>query len=272
MDRIATTTLAIVATLAPVASAAAAAGVTVVADPAEAVETWVRLKGDSAGAVTYEWVTGAAWGIPDGAMAQPLFRFESVTVRRFRKLGPAQYLEVSYACRLYRDFATGAFIDRLANPFTKGEARLETRCSPGPTVRYTPQKVALEPDIGFDSTALNVPMRLERVDMGERVAFRRDSRAQYTSRATGEQRRETSLDSFVVDAAALANPALSSLPAAYQWTSVTQWMTDLGAGMPPGRMLWSINGRKFDRPGDLPADFRAALEKAVPDALTRRLE
>lgn len=271
MNRLRATACMTMAMLAPVAGAGAAA-VTVLADPAEAVETWVRLKGDSAGAVTYEWVSGAAWGLPDGAMAQPLFRFESVTVRRFRKLGPAQYLEVSYACRLYRDFASGAVIDRLANPFTKAEARLEARCSPGPTVRYTPQKVALEPDIGFDSTALNVPMRLERVDLGERVAFRRDARAQYTSRATGELRRETSLDSFVVDAAALANPAITSLPAAYQWTSVTHWMTDLGAGMPPGRMLWSINGRKFQRPGDLPADFRAALEKAVPDALTRRLE
>jgi hypothetical protein len=139
-------------------------------------------------------------------------------------------------------------------------------------VRYTPQKVALESDIRFESTALGVPLRLERVDMGERVVFRRDARSQYASRATGELRRETSLDSFTVDAAAVANPAITNLPATYQWTSVTHWMTDLGEGMPAGRMLWSINGGKFDRAGALPADFRAALEKAVPDALTRGLE
>lgn len=40
----------------------------------------------------------------------------------------------------------------------------------------------------------------------------------------------------------------------------------------PGRMLWSIDGRKFERADQLPQEFRAALLAAVPDALSRPLE
>lgn len=269
--------LLVLAAAASGAASGAGAGVSVGSvtqlPPLQAVETWVRLKGDAAGAVTYEWVNGAAFGLPQDALATPLFRFESVTVRRFKPLGgPGQYLEISYSCRLYRDATSGAYIDRLVNPLTGREVKLTLGCNPGPTTRYSPQRVALEKDIGFRSSALDVPMRLERVDLGDRVLLRRDSRAEYTARATGELRRETSLDSFSVDAAALANRAITNLPAAYQWTSVTQWMADLGMGATPGRMLWSINGRKFDRVDALPAEFRAALEKALPGALARPLD
>jgi hypothetical protein len=37
-------------------------------------------------------------------------------------------------------------------------------------------------------------------------------------------------------------------------------------------MLWSIDGRKFERADQLPQEFRAALLAAVPDALSRPLE
>jgi hypothetical protein len=49
-------------------------------------------------------------------------------------------------------------------------------------------------------------------------------------------------------------------------------MTDLGMGELPGRMVWSVDGRKFERAAELPADFREALLAVVPDALTRPLE
>jgi hypothetical protein len=86
--------------------------------PAAAIETWVRLKGDTAGRVTYEWVTGVAYGAPAGAPCRPLFGIESVTVRQVRSVGEAGYEEQNYVCRLYRDAATGAYIDRFLNPFT----------------------------------------------------------------------------------------------------------------------------------------------------------
>ena len=54
---------------------------------AEAVEAWVRLKGDAGGATTYEWVSGTAFGVPADGPSVELFRMESVTVRRFEKIG-----------------------------------------------------------------------------------------------------------------------------------------------------------------------------------------
>jgi hypothetical protein len=241
-------------------------------EPAAAVEAWVRLKGDTTGRVTYEWVRGSAHALPDDARSLPLFRFESVTVRRFEPQGPGRWREINYACRLYRDHATGAVIDRMTNPLTGAEVRLPARCSAGPTILYAPDRVALERDIGFRSSALDGPMRLERIDLGRRLVLRREAHSEYRSAATGQTRRETSMDVFTVDARAFANRRLTSLPADYHWNSVTQWMTDLGMGEIPGRMIWSVDGRKFDRPRDLPADFRAALLAAVPDALSRPLQ
>lgn len=241
-----------------------------IADAAADVETWVRLKGDAAGAVTYEWVTGTAWGIPLDDVSRPLFQIESVTLRQITRFGPAHYVEQSYACRLYRDAATGEYISRFINPFTRLEVKLGTRCSPGPSIRYTPERVSLVASIPFESSALNAPMQLTRIDIGEHVTLRREAHSQYRSESSGELRRETSLDTFVVPARDLANPRLTSLDAAYQWTSVTQWMAELAMGERPGRMLWSINGRKFAKATDLPPAFRAALERAVPGALEHR--
>jgi hypothetical protein len=262
------TILAAAAVLAP-GLAATPASAAVIADPATAVETWVRLKGDTSGAVTYEWVRGTAYGLAADQPSRPLFDIESVTVRQVRRMGPAHYVEQNYACRLYRDPQSGRYIDRMLNPYTGREVVLAARCSPGPAVRYTPERVSLVGNIRFESSALNAPMRLERLDAGDQVVLRREAHSQYRSQATDELRRETSIDTFTVSAAALGDAALTSLPATYQWTSVTQWMADLGMGATPGRMLWSINGRKFARAEQLPEEFRAQLERAVPGALDR---
>lgn len=238
-------------------------------DPAIAVETWVRLKGDTAGRVTYEWVTGVAYGVPVGDLSRPLFAIESVTVRQVRKLGEAGYQEKTYACRLYRDAATREYINRFLNPFTGREVLLATRCSPGPTIRYTPERVELVDDWKFESTALGGPMLLELIETGDHVVIRRDAHSQYQSSDSGDIRRELSIDTFKVSAEDLHDRRLTSLIPAYSWVSVTQWMTILDMGDTPGRMLWSINGRNYLRADELPARFLAALEDAVPGALER---
>jgi hypothetical protein len=240
--------------------------------PADAVTAWVRLKGDATGRVSYEWVSGSAHALPDDVRSLPLFRFESVTVRRFVPQGAGRWREVNYACRLYRDFATGAVIDRMLNPLTGREVPLPARCAPGPTLLYAPERVVLERDIGFRSSALDVPMRLDLTDLGDRVVLRREAHSEYRSAATGQLRRETSVDVFTVDARSFRNQRVANLRADYHWSSVTQWMADLGMGDRPGRMLWSIDGRKFERAEQLPQEFRAALLAAVPDALSRPLE
>jgi hypothetical protein len=236
----------------------------------EAVEAWVRLKGDASGAVTYEWVTGTAFAIPEGAPSVPLFRMESVTVRRFERLGRESYLEKNYACRTYRAIADGAFIDRFVNPLTGLEVALSTRCTPAPAIRYTPQSVELLGDLKFDSTALGVPMRLEIIDMDDVTVVRRAVRTQFVSPSSGELRRELSVDSFTLPTRAFRARGRSMLAPAYHWESNGGWMSELGMGQRPGRMAWSIFGRNYRQLSELPADFRAALLARVPDAFDRK--
>ena len=159
-----------------------------ISDPAQAMETWLRLKGDSAGAITYEWMTGTAYGLPDEQVSVPLFRIESVTLRQFKKVGVAEFLEQTYACRLYRDASSDVYISHFVNPLTKLDVPLRVRCSAGQTVRYTSERVSLVADIKFESTALNVPLRLERINAGDKVILKREASSQYRSQATGELR------------------------------------------------------------------------------------
>jgi hypothetical protein len=239
---------------------------------AEAVDAWVRLKGDARGAVTYEWVSGTAFGVPLDAPSVTLFRMESVTVRRFERIGRASFIEKNYSCRLYRDAGTGGFIDEFTNPLTGRQVKLTSRCSPAPAVRYTPENVELLSDMKFDSSALGGPMQLEAVDLGEVVVIRRNVRTQFVSPANGELRRELSVDSFTTSKRDLANKRLSMLAPAYHWESVGGWMADLGMQNRPGRMLWSVFGRSYRSVEELPADFRQALLERVPDAFNRKLE
>ncbi|MDJ0928906.1 MAG: DUF1838 family protein [Gammaproteobacteria bacterium] len=240
--------------------------------PAESMQTWIRLKADTAGSVTYEWVVGAAYGIPDGATGRQLFEIESLTVRQVRPLEPVGYEERSYSCRLYRDAMTGAYIDRFVNPFTAAAVELRGQCNPGPIIQYTPEKVELVTEWHLSSTALGVPMSLQIIEAGDQLVVRRDAFSEFVAPGSDEVRRELSIDSFKTSAADFANPEITSLPAVYSWTSLAQWMRILDMQDVPGRMLWSINGRKFMSKSELPAAFVAALEQRVPGALDRSID
>lgn len=241
-------------------------------DPAQAAEIWVRLKGDTAGRVTYEWMTGVAYGVPEDAPSQNLFHIESVTVRQTRADGAGGFEERNFACRLYKDPATGEYIDHLVNPFTDQKVELTTSCNSGFPLRLSAAGMELLSDLDLESTGLGRPMTLQLIDAGDHVIVRRDAHSKFVVPSTGEVRREMSVDTFKLSAADLNNPELTSLTPAYSWVSNTQWMSIFGMAGTPGHMIWSINGRKYLDPDDLPAEFRAALERAVPGALSRTIE
>jgi hypothetical protein len=238
---------------------------------AAAVDAWLRLKGDAAGSLTYEWVSGMVFGIPLDEVAVPLFRMESVTLRRFERASDA-VIEKSYSCRMYRDHRSGEFIERFVNPLNGKEVPLTTRCSLAPQVRYTAAKIEILSNMKYESSALGVLPTLERITLGEVTVIRRPVRATFTPPNSSASRHELSIDTFTVPTRDFDNPRRRMLAPAYHWESVTQWMGDLAMGDRPGRMLWSISGRSFRRAEDLPADFRAALQRAMPGALERRLE
>ncbi len=238
-----------------------------VGDPAAAVEAWVRLKGDSAGKLTYEWVSGTAYGMPSDAVGRPLFRIESVTIRQFKRHGPARYTEQTFSCRLYRDMASNAFIDRWHNPYTDVVVDLKPGCGAGPTVSYSPEIVELVSDLPFTSSALDRPMGLQLVEIGEHYIIRRNAHSEFKLSPEVPPRRETSEDTFLVLAKVANDTSRSHWLPNYHWSSVTEWMRILNMSHQPGRMLWSIDGKNYLRAEALPEDFRLAVEVLQPGAL-----
>jgi hypothetical protein len=259
-------------TLRASAASSMAASFATALDPVTAVETWVRLKGDADGAVTYEWVTGTAHALPADAPGRPLFRFESVTVRQFRRSGPATYLEQSYSCRLYRSLEGEAYVRSFLNPLTGREVALEPRCAAGPRLRHAPQAVELLDPLKLRSTALGVPLQLQRLESGTTISYTRYAHSEFEATAGGVPRRETSIDTYTVPVSQDTDPRPASLDAAYQWTSVAPWMRGLGLDETPGRMLWVVHGRKLKRAEELPDALRAEIERLDPAALAHRFE
>lgn len=239
-------------------------------DPVEAVETLVRLKGDADGAVTYEWVTGTAHALPADAPGQPLFRIESVTLRQFRRSAPATYVEQTYSCRLYRAVEGEAYLRSFRNPLTGREVSLEPRCASGPILRYSPQRVELLGPLRLRSSALGVPLQLQRIDAGSATIYTRHAHTEFEPTAGAPLRRESSIDTYTVAIAQDTAPMPSSLDATYQWTSVGGWMRGLGLDEVPGRMLWVVHGRTLRRANQLPAALRDELVRLEPGALEHR--
>lgn len=242
------------------------------ADGLEAAKNWIRLKGDLGGEITYERVRGTAFAVPEGRESFPLFHIESVTVRQVRPLPGGGWEERNYACRLYRDSASGEFIDTFDNALTGERTPLATACNDGFGIRYTATSVELTADLALESTSLGVPMRLDVMELGDRLRIRRVSHSAFTLPGAPAPRRELSVDSFNVSAADYRNADITDLEASYTWTSRAEWMSSLGLADVPGHMLWLVNGQKYRDANDLPAAFRAALDKRVPGALDRPID
>ncbi len=210
---------------------------------------------------------GTATGISGDALATALFQIESVTIRQARALPDDGWEERTYACRLYRDAQNGKWTDRFVNPYTGETIELTAQCGTGPVVHYV-DGVASLPDFDhLESTAIGTPMKLSMQRAGENVVIRREARSRFAFGEPPTYRFETSADTFVARAADVADEGQTSISSAYNWTSVTQWMRTLGMGDRPGHMLWNVNGFKYDDAAELPADFRRALEDAMPGAL-----
>jgi hypothetical protein len=230
------------------------------------METWLRLKGDIAGGVTYEWATGTAYGVPQNADGIALFSIESVTIREIRRLAENRYEERTIACRLYRDADSGVFIDDFINPLNGGRTELRTFCGPGQPVRYSPERLELLVEVPWESSILDRPVTLELLRAGDQIIIRRRAFSAFTP-VDGKARRELAVDTFALPAASLADPGISSLDPSYSWDAVRDWSGFLDMGDLPGHMYWSVVGRKFRRAEELPAEFRDALEKRHPGAL-----
>lgn len=241
-------------------------------DPVQAMHTWVRLKGDTAGRVTYEWVVGTVYGVPVDEASRALFGVESLTVRQTRSRGDDSYEERSFSCRLYKDAVTGEYIDRFDNPYTERTVNLKPSCSNGLPLRLSSAGMEVLSEIQLESTALDRPMTLQLVEANDHVIIRRDVHSTFVLAGAGEVRREMSVDTFKLKAEDLNNLELTSLFPAYSWVGNTQWMSIFEMADTPGHMIWSINGRKYLSSDELPAAFRGALERYVPGALNRAIE
>ena len=241
-------------------------------NPSQAIETWIRLKSDLSGRKTFEWMTGMVYGVPDDKESQPLFMVESVTVRQTRKQPDGSFEERNFACRLYKDHESGAFIDQFENPFTGKTVEFNVSCNSGIPLRLSADGLEIPSDVPYESTALNVPMKLQKIAAGDHIILRHDAHATFVVPGTGEVRREMSIDTFKLDEDDLNDPKITALFPAYSWVSNTRWMSIFGMQDDQGHMIWDLHGQKFLEVEDLPPAFRAALNSLEAGILEKPID
>jgi len=212
------------------------------------------------------------YGVPDDSQSRPLFMVESVTVRETRKQPDGTFEERNFACRLYKDHDSGAFINQFENPFTGETVEFNVRCNPGIPLRLSAGGLKIPEDVPYESSALNVPMELQMIAAADHIILRHDAHATFVVPGTGEIRREMSIDTFKLDEDDLNDPNLTALFPAYSWVSNTKWMSIFGMQDDPGHMIWDLHGQKFLDAKDLPPAFRAALDDLEAGILEKPID
>jgi len=233
------------------------------ASPADNIEAWIKLEGDSSGREFFRLSRMVAYGVPEGQFGQRLFQIISIRKQAFRELPDGSFDAKWWACGLYADEKTGEFIDEFTNPYTNETIPLKSICSNISGANYSPETgMTMTASFAMESSIFGRPYVLEWRVVGDTVEINREAFTQWEEKSSGKTKYEMTIDSYTARLSELSDPARTSVDAAYQYTLVTEWMTRLNMGDRPGSMLWRSSSTKHFDISELPADVVAAFKVA----------
>jgi hypothetical protein len=257
---------------APPAGSAAASPVIDFAKPADNIELWAKLEGDTSGKTVYRVSRMTAFGIPRPGYSVALFAMRSITKIEYRKVSGGYDSRWS-ACAIYVGADDDTPISEYRNPFTGKTIVLKPLCSQVTGARYTVDRgIEMTASFPLKSSIFGKPYVLDWRVIGDRASVDRVAHSEWTEPGSKKVKHEISIDSYSAKLADLNNPALTSIEGVYSYTLVTEWLTSMNMGDRPGSILWRSNGAKVTDPAQLPRDLVVDLERLVPGRLQAPLK
>ena len=247
------------------------------ADPYDWLTAYAKVRGRLDGGVGLYHYVAHVYGIPDGGVAQLMFRREGVsqhrmTVRDDRTID-LRYIECNYT----QHPETGGLIDEFYdNPITGKLVPVRHQPPvPGPLIRINPTG-GFNPDIEWEPPAVFVnrvgpPLFGEgRIFFNDDILMFRPSDAE--PMPTGNPRRGdvqlTEMITFSADMRDVQNPELMSAKSFAHIAADTPWSGWLDMDDVPGHMMMRYLAEKTETPEGIPSWLRKRIEKDYPTFFT----
>ncbi|MCB1624411.1 MAG: hypothetical protein KDI32_07475 [Pseudomonadales bacterium] len=233
-------------------------------DPADVFKQHFRMERDLVDreGSTLTWYHWTAFVIAEGRAPFPLMRYEGIEYSYFRVVAPLEYRIHAHNLSYVRDLTTGRFATTIENPITgRRVATRSTLLLNDPGTLASPRGFR---NLAGDGKQYRQPYRLFRVE---------DNLVKLDSvRTAPPDWPVTHIENSCqwVDADLFENCTISSLPVHFAGSYVFPFLEWLEMGDAKGHMLGFFDGRKVNRPEDLPREFLERTERDHPELLEPR--
>ncbi len=248
-------------------------------NPKDKLLIFEKLQGDLSGKQTFSFSEGRVFGIRPDKSAEDLndfgrevFRYTGCGMKIKRMTEEGNVETKSRAWLLYQDPKTGAFLDRMKNPYTGEEIEVPPFRGGIRGGVMTPQGPIVDATFTMESTAIGNPLDLVFTQIGNRMHLTRHAFTKWFEKKSQTWRTEMTLDTYDFDMDYLYDRKHTHIPADSHWTSQTAWLSLLKMAGTPGHMLWTSSGGILMNKSDLPKAFIAATEEKQPDIFSTQLK
>jgi hypothetical protein len=231
--------------------------------PRENLEGMLRMQASLKEEDVPWWFDGTIYGIVGEQAPQPLFRFEGWEVYWVRPLGDDTYELTGHTVTFFYDLETGKMLETFDNPYT-GKRNSVTASVQGGGAGYgfNYSENGVRPTRFLDKMP-EKPLIL-RWSMVRNTIWMHAETAYPPGMKQPRKQRQTmfaSIDDF-------ADRSILNLPASFSATVFENWPRWMDMEDRSGHVIWHASGAKIESMGDLPAAFRARLERDHADRLT----
>jgi hypothetical protein len=279
-------TLGALAGVAGTAAAGAAAGAAPdgrgldLTTPAGNVTAYLKLRASTVTQDVYFWFTGTLDLAVAGEPVRPIVQVESLILRRTEQLGERFWNVIDWEAALYRDLATGEYLEpgaEILNPYTGRKVR-PLHYREGPVrFRFTEREPRIigsrdvMPDTG---KPFAYPWRVVAGDlyMTKSSYIRAPNWLQpdaWPLESSGREIIVAAHSMLKAPLAAVDDPRIACAPADFAYTATSGWLPWMLMGQTPGHVVWAESGRKLMSLEEAPAAQLATLRRIHPQWFAR---
>lgn len=248
--------------------------------PAGNVTAYLKLRGSTVTQDVYFWFTGTLDLAVAGEPVRPIIEVESLILRRTEKLAERVWNVIDWEAALYRDPATGEYLEpgaEITNPYT-GRKVQPLHYREGPVrFRFTEREPRIVgsrdvmPDTG---RPFAYPWRVVAGDlyMTKSSYIRAPNWLQpdaWPLESSGEDVIVAAHSTLKAPLAMVNDPRIVCAPAEFAYTATSGWLPWMLMGQTPGHVVWAESGRKLMSLEEAPPAQLEMLRRIHPQWFAR---
>lgn len=248
--------------------------------PAGNVTAYLKLRASTVTRDVYFWFTGTLDLAVAGEPIRPIVQVESLILRRTERLGERIWNVIDWEAALYRDLATGEYLEpdaEIVNPHTGRKVR-PLHYREGPVrFRFTEREPRIlgsrdvMPDTG---KPFAYPWRIVAGDlyMTKSSYIRVPHWLQpdaWPLESSGSEINVATHSTLKAPLAMIEDAGIDCAPSDFAYTATSGWLPWMLMGQTPGHVVWAESGRKLLSLDEAPAAQLAMLRRIHPQWFAR---